>query len=93
MGHRVEPRHVASRVGDVRHSHADITAARADLGFDPAVSFRDGLARTVAWFMGERSEPVGRRASASEPQADGITGAQPPGDLDEAVFAGEGGTR
>jgi UDP-glucose 4-epimerase len=43
------PRHVASRPGDIRHSHAAIDAARRDLGYQPRVSFRDGLAETVRW--------------------------------------------
>lgn len=48
----VEPRrrHTAPRLGDIRMSHADISAATADLGYRPAVSFADGLARTIAWF-------------------------------------------
>ncbi|MGH8773879.1 MAG: NAD-dependent epimerase/dehydratase family protein [Jiangellaceae bacterium] len=36
--------------GDIRHSHADISAAREDLGYRPQVPFADGLARTLAWF-------------------------------------------
>ena len=35
--------HVEPRVGDVRHSQADISKSRAHLGFDPSVSLRDGL--------------------------------------------------
>lgn len=54
VGVSVTPDHGDPRPGDVRHSHADITAARRDLGYEPAVSFRDGLARTLAWF-GERA--------------------------------------
>ena len=42
--------HGAPRPGDVRHTRADISAAREDLGHDPKVDFADGLARTVAWF-------------------------------------------
>jgi UDP-glucose 4-epimerase len=38
------------RAGDIRHSHADISAARRDLGYEPSVSFGDGLARTLEWF-------------------------------------------
>ena len=41
--------HVASRPGDIRHSHASIEAAASELGFRPAVSLRDGLAWTVEW--------------------------------------------
>lgn len=50
--------HVDPRAGDVRHSQADISAARADLGFDPVVDFNDGLARTVAWFNARRSGAI-----------------------------------
>jgi UDP-glucose 4-epimerase len=49
----VTPDHGDPRPGDVRHSHADVRAARSDLGYEPTVAFRDGLARTLAWF-GER---------------------------------------
>ena len=53
LGVTVTPRHTDPRPGDVRHSHADISVARRDLGYEPGVPFRDGLARTLAWF-GER---------------------------------------
>ncbi len=42
--------HADPRPGDVRHTRADISAARDDLGHHPRVDFADGLARTVAWF-------------------------------------------
>jgi UDP-glucose 4-epimerase len=45
-----EPEFTAPRAGDVRHSEADISAAANDLGYRPAVSFDDGLRRTVDWF-------------------------------------------
>jgi UDP-N-acetylglucosamine 4-epimerase len=38
------------RKGDVRHSMADISLARKFLGFEPEVSFRNGLEQTVSWF-------------------------------------------
>jgi dTDP-L-rhamnose 4-epimerase len=37
------------RVGDIRHCYADLTRIGADLGFAPAVDFREGLGRFVAW--------------------------------------------
>jgi len=37
------------RAGDVRNSQADISKARAILGYEPAVSLEDGLARTLDW--------------------------------------------
>lgn len=41
--------HTGGRDGDIRHSEADITTARTALGYEPTVSLRDGLERTVAW--------------------------------------------
>ena len=38
------------RAGDIRHSRADVRAARRLLGYKTHVSFEDGLARTVAWY-------------------------------------------
>lgn len=46
----LEPTYAPERVGDVRHSHADISRARAKLGYAPVVDFREGLARTLTWF-------------------------------------------
>lgn len=38
------------RVGDVRHSQADITRAKAALNYSPEVTFKEGLRRTVEWY-------------------------------------------
>ena len=40
---------------DVKDSQADIAKARRILGYEPIVSFEDGLAKTVNWY---RSSPV-----------------------------------
>lgn len=40
----------AARPGDVRHSLADIAAARCVLGYEPAVTVAAGLRQTVEWF-------------------------------------------
>jgi UDP-glucose 4-epimerase len=50
IGADVEPNHVGPRAGDVRHSFADLSQAKADLGYEPSISFADGLAKTVEWF-------------------------------------------
>jgi UDP-glucose 4-epimerase len=47
LGTNLQPSHGPARAGDVRHSQADITRARRDLGYAPAVSFADGLRRTL----------------------------------------------
>lgn len=38
------------RVGEVRHSLADISRARAWLGYRPTVDVREGLRRTLEWY-------------------------------------------
>ena len=50
IGSDVNPVYAAPRPGDILHSQADITLARQLLGYDPKVSFEDGLARTVDWY-------------------------------------------
>jgi nucleoside-diphosphate-sugar epimerase len=45
-----EPAYAADRAGDVKHSLADISAAREALGYEPKVSFEEGLKRTVDWY-------------------------------------------
>ncbi|HEY2775646.1 MAG TPA: NAD-dependent epimerase/dehydratase family protein [Candidatus Binatia bacterium] len=46
-----EPRvdHRPMQKGDVRHTSADTSAARAEIGFAPVVDLDEGLARQVAW--------------------------------------------
>ena len=43
-----------SRVGDVRHSLADITLARELLGYESKVDVREGLKRTLDWWKTSR---------------------------------------
>jgi len=50
VGSDIQPRHDEPRVGDVRHSLADISLARELLGWDPAIGLQDGLDATVAWY-------------------------------------------
>ena len=42
------------RVGDVRHSLADITRARELLAYEPIVDLRDGLRKTIDWWKTSR---------------------------------------
>jgi UDP-glucose 4-epimerase len=50
LGTRIPPQHQPARAGDVRHSRADISRARRDLGYEPVVSFEDGLGQTLRWY-------------------------------------------
>ncbi len=54
LGVTPRPTHGPSRAGDVRHTHADISAARTALGYEPEVALRDGLVRTLFWFREAR---------------------------------------
>jgi UDP-glucose 4-epimerase len=55
----VQPVFGPARSGDIPASHADISLARQALGFEPAVSLRDGIARTMDAF---RSQPAAARS-------------------------------
>jgi UDP-glucose 4-epimerase len=55
MGTAIEPVYADDRPGDVKHSLADISAAKDAFGYEPVVSFQEGLARVVAWY---RAHPV-----------------------------------
>jgi len=48
-GRKIDVERRAARIGDVRHTHADISRAEALLGYRPVVSFEEGLKRTVVW--------------------------------------------
>ena len=50
LGTDIQPIYEPGRVGDVRDSQADITKARTLLGYEPSVSFEDGLRRTLDWY-------------------------------------------
>jgi len=50
MGKQIAPVFTDPRPGDVRHSRAAIDKARQMLGYEPIVSFEDGLARTLDWY-------------------------------------------
>jgi nucleoside-diphosphate-sugar epimerase len=51
LGRGIEPRYEPARPGEVRHSMADITRARADLGYEVGVSFEEGLSRTIEHYV------------------------------------------
>ncbi len=50
LGRRIEPIHEPPRQGDIKHSLADISAARAVLGYTASVDFLSGLQKTVDWY-------------------------------------------
>ncbi|MGN6258019.1 MAG: NAD-dependent epimerase/dehydratase family protein [Solirubrobacterales bacterium] len=44
------------RVGDIRHCFADITLARAVLGYEPQIALDDGMAELADWLEGQTAE-------------------------------------
>ncbi len=51
-GLRLRASHEPDRVGDVRHSLADVSALRAATGWEPKVTWKEGLDRTLGWYRG-----------------------------------------
>ncbi|MEL7208729.1 MAG: LPS biosynthesis protein WbpP, partial [Actinomycetota bacterium] len=56
MGNSPGRTHVDPRPGDVRHSEADIGAARRDLGYEPKIGLTEGLALTAEWFKARQQD-------------------------------------
>jgi len=50
LGTKLEPIYEASRVGDIKHSLADVSRAKAELKYTPSVQFEEGLRTTVDWY-------------------------------------------
>ena len=57
LGHEIEVRHAERRLGDVPHSHADVSRAAAEIGYVPQVSFREGLRRLVDHVVAQERAP------------------------------------
>jgi nucleoside-diphosphate-sugar epimerase len=58
-GKNLQAQYEPPREGDVRDSQADITQARECLGYEPQVSFEEGLQRTLDWYRSAQTkEPV-----------------------------------
>jgi UDP-glucose 4-epimerase len=57
LGRPVPAHYEPARDGDVRHSLADVSQARAVLGYTAPVNFPTGLGRTLAWFRQGRLTP------------------------------------
>jgi len=49
-GKDIAPIYADPRPGDIKHSQADITRAREHLGYQPKVSFEEGLRNTIEWY-------------------------------------------
>lgn len=50
LGTDIQPEYQAPRVGDVRHSLADVSAAYRVIGYEPQIMFAEGLQRSIEWY-------------------------------------------
>ncbi len=50
LGTAIKPRYAVERPGDVKHSLADISLARRNLGYKPGIGFRAGLEKVIGWY-------------------------------------------
>lgn len=66
----IKPISRPKRAGDVRRTFADITKAKKVLGFKVQTRFKEGLEKTVAWFLesgmleGKKKAPKSRKRSS-----------------------------
>jgi UDP-glucose 4-epimerase len=51
LGTALVARHAEPRIGDIRHSCANIQRTQERLGYTPEVDFQEGLRRTMHWAM------------------------------------------
>ena len=50
LGKDIEPIFGPDRKGDIKHSNADISKAREQLGYDPEYSFAEGINLAIDWY-------------------------------------------
>ena len=50
LGTNIAPTYGPEKIGDVKHSLADISRARKILGYEPIIDFQEGLKKTIEWY-------------------------------------------
>lgn len=50
LGKSIEPVFAPERAGDIKHSNADISKARALLGYEPEYDFNKGIRLSIEWY-------------------------------------------
>lgn len=56
LGRTLQAERREQRVGDIRHSRADIAAAAGLLQWTPSVPLEEGLARTLQWYQAQQHQ-------------------------------------
>ena len=60
------------RLGDIRHNYADISKARQLLGFEPKITFKEGLKQFTDWVNTQEVEEDKYQQSIEEMKAKGL---------------------
>jgi dTDP-L-rhamnose 4-epimerase len=60
------------RLGDIRACYADLTQTRMVLGFEPELSFKDGVADLVNWVQHQSTTPNHYQESVTELERNGL---------------------
>ena len=55
LGKNVQAKYVDEREGEVKHSLASVERAKQCLGYEPRVSFEEGLKKTIEWYKDNRN--------------------------------------
>ena len=65
LGKNIEPEIVGKyREGDIRHCVADISRARAQLGYEPRVTLEQGIPELIEWVKEQQAETDSKKATA-----------------------------
>ena len=51
LGKDMQPKFAPERVGDIKHSNADISNAKEALGYSPEWSFKRGIYSAIEWYL------------------------------------------
>jgi len=50
LGKAIRPTYAPPRPGDIKHSLADVSLAKKVIGYEPTVSFDEGIRRAIDWY-------------------------------------------
>jgi UDP-glucose 4-epimerase len=51
LGKDIQPEYLPPRKGDIKHSLADVSRAKELIGYEPLVTFDDGIRRAIDWYV------------------------------------------
>lgn len=50
LGKNIDPVYAPARAGDIKHSLADVTKAKEVIGYEPRISFDEGIRKAIDWY-------------------------------------------